>query len=96
MFISSDCKPGFSSSFGSPRCIKCPRNWPKNFILIVVVNIVAGVVIVMFMLALNMTVAVGTLNGILFYANIVAANADTHFFFHFYLSRLSLYSYRGP
>ena len=31
------------------------------------------------MLALNMTVAVGTLNGILFYANIVASNADTYF-----------------
>ena len=32
------------------------------------------------MLALNMTVAVGTLNGILFYAHIVAANTDTYFF----------------
>jgi hypothetical protein len=32
------------------------------------------------MLVLNMTVAVATLNGILFYANIVAANADTYFF----------------
>ena len=32
------------------------------------------------MLALSMTVAVGTLNGILFYANILAANADTYFF----------------
>ena len=31
------------------------------------------------MLALNMTVAVGTLNGILFYANIVAAKSDTYF-----------------
>ena len=31
------------------------------------------------MLALNMTVAIGTLNGILFYAHIVAANADTYF-----------------
>ena len=31
------------------------------------------------MLALNMTVAVGTLNGIIFYVNIVAAKADTYF-----------------
>ena len=31
------------------------------------------------MLALNMTVAVGTLNGILFYANIVGANTDAYF-----------------
>ena len=40
---------------------------------------IAGIALVIFMLALNMTVAVGTLNGILFYANIVAANADTYF-----------------
>ena len=30
------------------------------------------------MLVLNMTVAVGTLNGILFYAYIVSANAETY------------------
>ena len=41
---------------------------------------IAGTALVIFMLALNMTVTVGTLNGILFYANIVAANADTYFF----------------
>ena len=80
VFISSYCKPGFSSSFGSPRCIKCPRNWYKNIVIIVIVNIVAGISLVIFMLALNMTVAVGTLNGILFYAHIVAANAETYFF----------------
>jgi hypothetical protein len=32
------------------------------------------------MLALNVTVAVGTLNGIFFYAHIVAANAETYSF----------------
>ena len=31
------------------------------------------------MLALNLTVAVGTLNGVLFYANIVASNTDAYF-----------------
>ena len=80
VFISSDCKPGFSLSLGSPRCIKCTLNWQKNVTIIVIVSIVAGIAIVIVILALNMTVAVGTLNGILFYASIVAANADTYFF----------------
>ena len=40
---------------------------------------IAGIALVIFMLALNMTVAVGTLNGILFYAHIVAANAEAYF-----------------
>ena len=39
----------------------------------------AGIVLVIFMLALNMIAAIGTLNGILFYAHIVAANVDTYF-----------------
>ena len=38
-----------------------------------------GIALVMFMLTLNLTVAVGTINGILFYANIVAVNADIYF-----------------
>ena len=45
---------------------------------IVAAAFIAGIALVIFLLALNMTVAIGTLNGILFYANIVAANADTY------------------
>ena len=83
VFIASKCKQGFSLSLGSRRCIKCSFNWQKNVTILVIVSVAAGIAIVIFMLALNMTVAVGTLNGILFYAHIVIANADTYFFpFH--------------
>ena len=44
-----------------------------------IANLIAGIAVVIFMLTLNLTVAVGTLNEILFYANIVAANADIYF-----------------
>ena len=77
--ISPVCRPGFSLSLGSSRCIQCSKNWRRDLIGIVVAASLAGVALVTFMLAVNMTVAVGTLNGILFYANIVAANADTYF-----------------
>jgi hypothetical protein len=80
VFISSVCRPGLTTSFGSSRCIECPKTWLKNFAMIVIVHIVTGVAIVTFMLVLNLTVAVGTYNGILFYANIVATNMDTYFF----------------
>ena len=43
VFISSDCKLGFILSFGSPRCIKCPKDWHKNFVIIVIANTVAGI-----------------------------------------------------
>ena len=77
--VISDCRPGLSLSLGSPHCIQCTDlQWYRNLIGIVIAAFIAGIVLVIFMLALNMTVAVGTLNGILFYANIVAANADAY------------------
>jgi hypothetical protein len=79
IFISSVCRPGFGLSLGSSRCIPCSDHWLRNMIGIVVAAFIAGIALVIFMLALNLTVAVGTLNGILFYANIVAPNTETYF-----------------
>ena len=80
VYIRPICKPGLSLSLGNRHCIPCSDNWHRDVIGIVVVAIIAGIGLVILMLALNLTVAVGTLNGILFYANIVVANADTYFF----------------
>ena len=79
VFITKFCRPGLSLSLGNPCCIPCPEHWYRNLIGIVIAAFIAGIALVVFMLALNMIVAVGTLNGILFYAHIVAANADTYF-----------------
>ena len=68
------CKPGLSLSLGSSKCLKCPRYWPALFAAITIFAILAGIGLVVLFLWLNITVAVGTLNGLLFYANIVAAN----------------------
>lgn len=68
------CQIGFSLSLGSSRCISCPNNWPLILVTVIVVTIFLGMLLVVLLLALNMTVAVGTLNGIIFYANIVNAN----------------------
>ena len=68
------CKHNHSLSLGSSRCIRCPNNWPVLCVAIFLAAIVSGVVVVGLILMLNLTVAVGTLNGIVFYANIVAAN----------------------
>ena len=78
VFIASRCRPGLSLSLGSSRCIQCSENWRRDLIGTVVAAFIAGIALVILMLALNMAVAVGTLNGILFYAHIVAANAETY------------------
>ena len=68
------CKTGLTLSVGSSRCIPCPRYWPALFLILLVSAILAGLTVVIFMLALNLTVAKGTLNGTIFYSNIIAAN----------------------
>ena len=71
------CLPGLSLSLGSSRCLSCSELWPVNLAVILVSSIIAGIVLVALLLALKLTVAIGTLNGIIFYANIVAANSNT-------------------
>ena len=79
IYVNPNCKSGLSLSLGTSRCIECPKHWYRNLIGILVAASVAGILLVVFMLALNLTVAVGTLNGILFYASIVASNVDAYF-----------------
>ena len=72
--VCGSCQDGLSLSLGSSHCLLCPSHWPVVFVFITVAALLAGVILVAALLALNMTVAVGTLNGLIFYVNIVAAN----------------------
>ena len=73
------CQENLSLSLGSSRCLPCPSYWPAIFMVIVLAFVTAGVLLVTALLVLNMTVANGFINGIIFYANIVAANSGTVF-----------------
>ena len=72
--LCGSCRPGFSLSLGSSRCRSCPSYWPALLITITIATILVGIALVALLLVLNMTVAVGTLNGLIFYANVVYAN----------------------
>ena len=72
--LCGSCQLGLSLSIGSSRCISCPSYWPVLLVVIVIAAIIAGIILVAVLLILNMTVAVGTLNGLIFYANVLAAN----------------------
>ena len=73
------CKPGYSISLGSTHCLRCPTYWPGLLVIIIIVAIFSGIGLVVLILILNLTVAVGTLNSIIFYANIIAANRGALF-----------------
>ena len=69
------CKEGFSLVLGTSQCKEC-----SNVYLALLIPIAfAGVLLVILLFLLHLTVAAGTLHGLIFYANIVAANH--HIFF---------------
>ncbi len=70
------CPPGLSLAIGSSRCIHCPDN---NHVALLVVFIVAGVALVLFIKLLDITVAHGTINGLILYANIIWINQGIFF-----------------
>jgi predicted outer membrane repeat protein len=70
------CKPGHTLSLGSSRCIPCPNYWPALLITILVAALLGGILLIAAILIFNLTVAVGILNGVIFYANIIHANAN--------------------
>lgn len=66
------CQTGYSMILGSSRCLICSNYW----VVLIAVFALAGIVLVAFILYFNLTVAVGTINGLMFYANIVMANRE--------------------
>ena len=72
--LCGSCQPGLSLSLGSSHCLPCPSYWSALLVAVTIAAILAGIALVALFLILNMTVAGGTLNGLIFYANIVHAN----------------------
>lgn len=74
------CKKGFSMTVGSPRCEVC-----SNITLLVLVPmyLLSGLLLVILLMLLDLTVSanVATINGLVFYANIIRAQ-HTNFFNH--------------
>ena len=68
--LCSQCQHHLSMVFGSSRCMPCTN----IHILITIIVIVAGIVLVTFLYVLNLTVTNGTINGLIFYANVVSIN----------------------
>ena len=72
------CDQTFSLVLGTNRCLQCSN----NYLWLIVAFAFAGVALVLLLLVLRLTVAVGTINGLIFYANIFAMNSATFFSSH--------------
>ena len=73
--LCGECKQGLSLVLGSSKCMKCTD---KHLALLLPFAIL-GILLVALILVLNMTVAVGTITGLIFYANVVGAAQSVFF-----------------
>ena len=78
------CKQNFSLGFGSSQCLAGCNTAHMYLQYLRVIGLmavcaVAGILLVVLLTLLNLTVAEGTLNGLIFYANIVQVNLDLFF-----------------
>ena len=86
------CSPGLSLALGTSRCLECSNIW----LLFLLLFAAAGLALVFVLLTLNLTVSTGTINGLIFYANIVRANHAVFFppgdrsFFSLFIAWLNL------
>ena len=66
--LCGSCTTGYSLVLGSNVCMECTTNY--NMVLIILFAFM-GIALVVFLIVLNLTVSVGTINGLLFTANII-------------------------
>ena len=65
--LCGQCPEGLSLMLGSNKCGQCTN----NYIALIIPFALAGIALVAFIITLNLTVSVGTINGLIFYANVV-------------------------
>ena len=71
--LCNECEQGLSLVLGSSNCKKCS----DTYLLLLIPFALAGIALVVFILLFNITVATGTIYGLIFYANVLAASKDS-------------------
>ena len=69
------CKPNLSLVLGTSQCLQCQN----TYILLLAIFVLAGVALVCILTVGNVTVAAGTINGLIFYANLIQVNRSAFF-----------------
>ena len=90
--VCGQCQKNFSLALGSLHCIPCNNNYTA----LILFFMMAGVALIIIIFLFQLTVSVGTLSGLFFYANIIQANSQAYFpratmnFFTTFISWLNL------
>ena len=73
--LCGQCQPGFSLALGTSRCLRCSN----YYLALLPVFAVAGLALVVFLFACKLTLVRGTINALIFYANLVHSNRTLFF-----------------
>ena len=73
--LCGQCAEGLSLMLGSNKCGECDN----SYVSLIIPFALAGIALVVFLICLNLTVSVGTINGLIFYANIIKINESLFF-----------------
>ena len=73
--LCGSCQLGLSIALGSSHCLDCS----DAYLALILPFAALGILLVIVILLLKLTVAIGTINGLIFYANIIAANRTIFF-----------------
>ena len=65
--LCGQCAEGLSLMLGSNQCGQCTN----DYLALIIPFALVGIALVAFLIALNLTVSIGTINGLIFYANVV-------------------------
>ena len=73
--ICGSCQDNFSLALGTLHCLPCTN----SYLFLILPFSLAGIVLVVLLLLLQLTVAHGTMNGLIFYVNVVQVNRGIFF-----------------
>ncbi|XP_064388815.1 uncharacterized protein LOC135336877 [Halichondria panicea] len=73
--LCGECEPGLNLVLATSNCKECSN----LYLLLLIPFALAGILLVALILVLNITIATGNIHGLIFYANVVAANRAIFF-----------------
>ena len=68
--LCGQCQQGLSLALGSSKCLPCSN----KYLALIIPFLLAGLALVLFIKVLDLTISQGTINALIFFANIVKAN----------------------
>ena len=73
--VRGTCSENLCLALGSSRCLQCSN----SYLSLLAAFAFSGFALVLLLLVLKLTVAAGTINGLIFYANVLAVNSALFF-----------------